>query len=79
MTVKELLETIERAKKRYSNFENWSIALEHVSNPEKDINYKKDIIKMDQDGDVWVFIKSHSMGCCSYFVKKKIFGIQIHY
>lgn len=81
MKVKELLEVIQRGKKDYKDFLDYDVALEHISNPKKDINCKDDIIT-DYDEithDKWIFIKSHCMGCCTYFIKKKIFGIQIHY
>jgi len=79
MKVKELLEGIERSKENYPDFLEWDIALEHVDKPEEDINCKDDIIISNQGGDEWKFIKSHAMGCCSFFTKQKVFGIQIHY
>ena len=79
MKVKELLEIIEMNKRSFFDFLEWDVALEHVENPEKDLNCKGDIIKSENFDDKCVFIKSHCMGCCTYFVEKKIFGIQIHY
>ena len=80
MKVKELLEVIQKGKNEYPDFLEWSVALEHVENPEEDVNCKDDIVKMKEfGGDEWIFIKSHCMGCCTYFIKEKIFGIQIHY
>lgn len=81
MKVKDLLETIQRGKKDYKDFLEWDVALEHVPNPKKDINCKDDIIKCwdDMIQQNWIFIKSHCMGCCTYMIKEKIFGIQIHY
>ena len=76
MKVKELAENIERNKKEYPDFLEWDIALEHVEKPEEDVNCKDDIIK---NGEGWAFIKSHCQGCCSFWTKRKIFGIQIHY
>ena len=79
MKVKELLEVIKSGKKAYPNFLEWDVALEHVKNLKKDLACKGDIVKFkDFDGE-WIFVKSHCMGCCTYFTKEKLFGIQIHY
>jgi len=79
MKVKDLLENIERSKQSYPDFLDWDIALEHVDKPEEDINCKDDIITHIDNDIEWKFIKSHAMGCCSYFTKEKVFGIQIHF
>lgn len=81
MKVKDLLESIDSGKRQYKDFLDWNVALEHVPNPKKDCNCKNDIIKHYDDitQSNWYFIKSHSMGCNTYFIKQKIFGIQIHY
>lgn len=79
MKVKELLEVIERSKKDYPDFLEWTVALEQVENPEEDINCKDDIVSYKDLSGSWKFIKSHCLGCCSYFKGEKVFGIQIHY
>ncbi len=79
MKTKDLLKLINEGKKEYSDFLEWDVALEHVENPEKDINCKNDIITHLDHAGIWKFIKSHCMGCCTYFVKQKTLGLQIHY
>jgi hypothetical protein len=82
MKVKDLLKVIKERQKDYADFLEWDIALEqHPDYKEcSNCNEPEDSI-IDHDltkGDT-LFIKSHAMECCSYFTKKKIFGIQIHY
>jgi len=79
MKVKELLKKIEQGKNEHPDFLEWTVALEHMENPKQDINCKDDIIGSYQFGEEWKFLKSHCQGCCTYFTKEKVFGIQIHY
>lgn len=89
MKIKELLETIKRLKKEYPDFLEWDIALEqhpdwklcpNCNKPEDYVICKDESIP-DQNGNPTktLFIKSHCMGCCTYWTKRKIFGIQIHF
>ena len=82
MKIKDLIEIIDTGKKDYSDFLEWDIAFEQVDNPENDPYCKDDILigkNNWDDGIDWKFIKSHSMGCCTYFIKAKTLGLQIHY
>lgn len=81
MKIKELLETIEQGKLRYSDFLEWNVAVENFNDPEQDCNCKSDILYSHDEccGFSWKFVKSHSMGCCTYFIKEKVLGIQVHY
>ena len=75
MKIKELLQMIEENQKDYSDFMEWDVALEHVENP-----CKEDIVTaVENDGTEWKFIKTHCMECCTRFIKKKVFGIQVNY
>jgi len=80
MKVKELLEMIEKSKKEFPDLLEWDVALEHIENPEKDPNCKDEIIISKCNcNEKTKFIKSFCMGCCTYFIKKKILGLQIRY
>lgn len=77
MKVKDLLEVIKKGKKQYPDFLDFTIALEQHPNYKKccNCNKPKDYIKNDKT----LFIKSHSEGCCTYWLEEKILGLQIHY
>lgn len=83
MKVKDLLSIIQKAKIRYPNIDEWTIALEqHPDYKQCDnCNKKEDYIIIKDKLDIRdneLFIKSHSIGCV-YFYKQKVLGIQIHY
>ena len=88
--IKTLLETIQYGIKTYGeDFLNWEYAIEQHPNYKNcsNCNTKDDFIFYTDEclpkpkGGFYktLFIKSHSMGCNTYFKKQKIFGIQIHF
>jgi hypothetical protein len=89
MKIKDLLLLIETSKKDYPDIEEWAIALEqhpdyescsNCNKPEDSFIYEDEFLP-ERDGtpSKVLFIKSHCMGCCTWFVKDKTLGIQIHY
>lgn len=90
-TIKDLLRAIERGRKDYGeDFLNWQFALEQhpdwrlCSNCNKKADRVEYIDEMSwnpskNEYDKTLFLKSHSIGCNTYFKKLKTFGIQIHY
>lgn len=77
MRVKDLLETIEIHRRNYPDIGDWTIALEQHPEYTSCVNCNKEDDSFTCE-DV-LFIKSHSMGCCTWNEKRKILGIQIHY
>ncbi len=80
MKVKDLIKAIDYWQRIYPDILEWDVALEqHEGNPKECKNCQDNIVVSKQDSEVWKFIKSHCMGCCTMFPDKKILGLQIHY